>query len=187
MANRDVAIRFELLYGDDATAASETEPQRTLKLSTGDQLVIHAERAGMPLAHWAKACAEIDLDAMHGEQRDRPRAQVKPDRSSGRLSKDSTLNQVYGTLAAWNLPPYMAPGLHLYLTRGIASGDFLNSMLRGSFVMALHFADDANRGSFVWWIEMLVSAMPRDAWGSDQKFDDWCDDRLAEAKERDNA
>lgn len=185
MANRDVAIRFQLLYGDDATHYLLTFPAVTLKINAADQLAIHTARAGLDLGSWAKACCKIDLDAVHGEIRT-PLAVPKavPQRPSGRLDKDSTLEQVYGCLASWLLPPYMAPGLHLYLTRGILTGGFLHDLLTQDMVGAVLVADDANRGSFVRWVEMLHMSLPSKAWGSEAKVTQWANDRQAEAEER---
>jgi len=69
--------------------------------------------------------------------------------------------------------PYMADGVELYLRRGIATGGFMQALLRNDLMESFAQADDNNRHLMFRWAEWLYNHCPRAAAGSAEKDEKW--------------
>ena len=73
-----------------------------------------------------------------------------------------------------NVPEYMHHGYRLYLTHGIAPGDFVTAVLSNDLKGAFQRADIENERAMKEHVMLCYWNLPADAQGSPEKVAAWC-------------
>jgi len=73
------------------------------------------------------------------------------------------------------IPEHMREGLERYVEHHIKPGSFLRAVLENDFVLAVEYADKANRVHLAEWAETLYTEIPKGCWGSPEKVQNWLD------------
>lgn len=78
------------------------------------------------------------------------------------------------SLEKQGIPDNLSGAISRYVLNGIAPGGFLTGCLTDSLSGALSNADGWSEKNLSVVFKFLYNHIPNGAWGSQQKFDDWC-------------
>lgn len=72
-----------------------------------------------------------------------------------------------------NVPEHLHGGLLRYLLLGLRPGHFLTAVLENNLAEAFGRADETSRAGLFSLVTFLYNDVPRSAWGSPAKVEDW--------------
>lgn len=76
--------------------------------------------------------------------------------------------------ADWTgVPDHMRQGIRLWIEEGIATGSFLQAVIKNDLATAIKTADTTNKRCLLEIVEFFQMYAPSESWGSEQNFHQW--------------
>ena len=83
-------------------------------------------------------------------------------------------------IASFNLSSLVVEGLKRYVDHGVPPGDFLYAMLTNNLTETFARADIQNQTRVMDYVTVLYNYIPAEAWGSEDKVEQWMTKRKEE-------
>jgi hypothetical protein len=85
-------------------------------------------------------------------------------------------NKLMQTFSHWNVPKEFADPMYNYLVYGYGPGSCFSAILANDFAKAIRSSHPNNTiGAFKALVGWMRDTLPKEAWGSYDKVDAWCD------------